>query len=196
MAVGATRAYGTSLEDREILVLGDSLSCVPGTPPGLGYPAYLAAMLPVSSTVTTMAWGGYGVEQIYAAAHSAIIAGTWTDLVVLGGVNNIAGGQSALYTLGYMNSIYNDAQTIKARLIGIEMTPWVNYVGYSVAKGIQSETYNRYLHTHRLPWRVVNTHSMGNGSWELLPAYDFGDHLHMTPEGQQYLADLVYAGLQ
>jgi lysophospholipase L1-like esterase len=184
------------LANRNILVVGDSLSCEPGTPPGLGYPAYLRAMLPPSSTVTTMAWGGFRTDWLYAAVHAAIIGGTWTDVVALCGVNDMTADRTAIVAVDWMNKIYADVETIHARLTGIELTPWSTYVNANPARLAQAVIYNTYLHQHLNPWKVINTHSMGDGSWALLPAYDFGDHLHMTPAGQQYLADLVYAGLQ
>jgi lysophospholipase L1-like esterase len=195
VGVGATRAFGAKPAVRNILIGGDSISTVPGTPGGLGYPAYLQALMPTTA-ITVNAVGGRTTADLYTAMSAQILGGGWTDVVMLIGVNDFALGGDALSALVNLEKLYQNVWTVGACMIGIEITPWASFGAITPTMLTQSQLYNQYLHQHVIPWKVVNTHSLGDGTWTLLPAYNCGDGVHMTVAGQQALAQLVYNGLQ
>jgi lysophospholipase L1-like esterase len=158
------------------------------------YPTNLLALFPVGTTMTVEAHPGGGTAHIYVAAHSVILGGGWTDVVILAGVNDIALDVVPSTAFYYLNKMYADTWAIGARLTGVSLTPWATHFSGATHQ-LQTVEYRSYCNANHYPWAVVNTSPLGNIAGVLSPIYDSGDGLHLNAAGNQALANLVYATL-
>jgi hypothetical protein len=188
MAIGATRAFLHMPVPRNLLIVGDSMSVIDQ------YPTDLLALMPIGTIMTVDAHPGGGTAHIYNSAHSIILGGGWTDVVILAGVNDIALDVVPSTAFYYLNKMYADVWAIGAKLTGISMTPWASHFS-GASHQPQTVEYNGYCNGNHYPWAVVKTSSLGDPAGVLLPAYDSGDGLHLNAAGNAALAQLIYTAL-
>jgi lysophospholipase L1-like esterase len=117
-------------------------------------------------------------------------------LVMLCGVNDLAGGSTAVAIMANLEPVFNAAKAQGMTVVPVLPTPWAATVGWTAPKQTETDSLKTLLQT----WctnngaTCVNTDSLGTGSPLVLAAgFDSGDGLHPNAAGAAALAALVQA---
>jgi lysophospholipase L1-like esterase len=168
---------------RVVACLGDSLS------DQYGYPDDLRALLPTGSRVRAFSYPGQGIEKIRDHLPNALDIEP-TDLVVLGGVNDLAAGRGAKEVIEHLAHIYWGAKNGGTRVIGVTVTPWTGHL-----RGLENfedtMVVNHWILNLSPADRAISTVAMGDANGYLYPAFDAGDGLHLNKTGFAALAKLI-----
>lgn len=111
--------------------------------------------------------------------------------IVLVGVNDIAGDKTAVYVEGYLEDIYHWLSIAGYSVTAVKLTPWAGHVQSTAPRLAVTHAVNTWIDTAPYVRNVVDTSSMGDGGFNLLPAYDYGDGLHMSDAGYNQLGELI-----
>jgi len=170
--------------------VGDSITFGTSADPSRP-PAALRALLK-HRTVYNLGINGAPVSTCATLADGAISSGAGT-LVLLCGVNSLGAGNGNA-VLADLVTILNKAKSAGMKVVPVLLTPWATAATWTAAKQASQDVVNAGL----LSWcsangaTCVDTSSLGSGSpASLLPAYDSGDGLHLSPAGGAALASLV-----
>ncbi len=169
---------------RRVACLGDSL-----TADGR-YCKQLLAHLPEGSKVKAFGYAGQGTGYLLNKVEAVLRWGP-TDLVVLGGVNDLP-SRGASKAADNLARIYAEARGAGVRVVAVQVTPWH---GYPSARGRELETrnLNSWIRHDALVDAWVDTGALGDEQYRLLGEYDSGDGLHLNSRGQQVLGGLIAA---
>ena len=170
--------------NRTVLALGDSLTANPA------YCAALrAALAPSGSTAICKGYVGQGSAVVASHLDEAWKAKA-TDVVILAGVNDLASGRKLDQIEANLTNLYTRARQANLRVVALTVTPWAGHSSGSRNLD-RTEALNAWILSSPLPDVVVDTSVLGDHLGRLLPLYDSGDGLHMTPEGAEDFAALV-----
>ena len=180
---GASRVRPPTVPNpRRVAALGDSI-----TADGR-YLAQLATYLPPGSSTKVFGYSGQGVQAI--TSHlSEVLAWAPTDLIVLGGVNDLAAGRRIADTIAHLANLYETARAHGIRVIAVIPTPWA---GHTYGADRQTETQVLAAGIRGLrPDVVIESRDMGDDRGRILPQYDGGDGLHPNGAGQRAIGNLI-----
>jgi lysophospholipase L1-like esterase len=167
-----------------LLALGDSLTANPAYCSTLEH-----ALAAEGGLAICRGYVGQGVSVV--ASHlGEAWANAATDVVVLAGVNDLASGRTLTSITERLDSLYREAKAGGLRVVALTVTPWMGHAK-GPANAERTAQLNEWILSNPVPDAVVDTSVLGDHEGYLLPPYDRGDGLHMTPEGAQDLALLV-----
>jgi lysophospholipase L1-like esterase len=173
-----------------VLIIGDSLSLA------IRWPAYFLPLLPAGSAITVEAYGGQTSQQIYTNSLATINSKTFTDAIVLCGVNDVELGNTPDYAYTGLMSIYAACIAKADRVVAVQILPW-RPSPVQLTKWAYTDTINAWV-KYGYAAVNVNTDSLGIAGppRTLLPAYDSGDGTHLNAAGYEYLANLIFRNWQ
>ena len=168
---------------RNVLAIGDSLTQL-----GL-YCVEIERNLDEGSDVTCRGLEGAGTDRIFRLLDG-VKKDQYTDIIILGGVNDLASRRSQAMIQQNLKRIYEKARDLGARVIAVQVTPWS---GHSKGQYLLSETadLNRWIRHNGIPSISVNTSGLGDHNRALQKSYSKGDGLHLSREGQKELGKLI-----
>ncbi|MGE7824818.1 SGNH/GDSL hydrolase family protein [Paenibacillus sp. NPDC093718] len=118
-----------------------------------------------------------------------------TDVIFFEGINDIGSGNAtADQIVAGMMEVAIQAQTKGVRIYIGTLTPFGNAAYYSEEKERVRQEVNQWIRTqHVFNGMFDFDKALANPEApnELLPAYDYGDHLHLSDAGYKALADCV-----
>jgi len=169
---------------RRVLCYGDSL-----TADG-GYAREIRRHLPEGSEVKKVGFVGKGTGYLRNHLKAELAWGP-TDVVILGGVNDLASGRGSGVVIDDLQVMYDRIHDSGARVIAVHLTPWASH-----SKGQKQQGNTRFVN-HWISYGsdanvVVNTDQLGNGLRELWDQYNAGDGLHLNQRGQKALGWMIY----
>ena len=170
---------------RNVALLGNSLTA------GIRYRVELEELLGPCSAVQAFAYPGKGTAFIKDKLAEALAWGP-TDIVVLGGVNDLASGRGVGTVVDNLEWIYLVAKEAGVRVVAVTLTPWA---GHSKGKNLLYETQevNDWIMWNSSADVVVDTSSMGDAAGVAYDPYVGTDGLHLTEAGQTALAQAVHS---
>jgi lysophospholipase L1-like esterase len=203
------RAPGTAT-----VIVGDSLTDGRGSTTNGNdrWPDQLAARFPVTPAILNQAAGGNRVLQdglgpsVLARLDRDVLALGRTDrLIVFEGVNDIGTAAATAEAqqqvgddlLAAYEQIVVRSHACGLRVFGATITPFGGNAGYDDAGGLREGTRQRVndrIRHGRLFDAVIDFDAAVRDPADprrLWPAYDTGDHLHLTPDGYRALAQAV-----
>lgn len=162
---------------RRIAVVGDSITAN-------GYGEILAAMLPDGTIYRPFAKIGASVREIETHLLPSALEWKPTDVVVLGGVNDVASGR-APKVAPVLRRIYEKVRASGARPVGVTILPWGSYRTSTPERERETQKVNREI------WStpgvcIVDTTTMGVDG-KLRPGYTT-DGLHLNLKGSGALS--------
>jgi len=162
---------------RDVVLLGDSITA------GINYRRHLEELLGPCNTVAALGYPNMQTGEILDHIDEALALEP-TDIVVLAGVNDLAGGKSANQIIDNLEKIYDGIRVRdeNVRVIAVTLTPWSSHYK---GKNLQDETadINSYILFNSTADATVDAYNVtGQGT----------DGLHLTVEGQKQLAMEVY----
>jgi len=152
---------------RKIVALGDSL-----TADGR-YVRYLGA--------TGFGYVGRGVKDIASHLDEALALKP-TDVIVFGGVNDLASGRSFSTITGELSKMYERIRAAGARPVAVLVAPWKGDVAKTAAV-------NQWIRESGVAH--VETWRLGSAEGRLLPSYNAGDGVHLNGAGQKALGKMI-----
>lgn len=190
-----------------LVVLGDSITDGRGstTDGNDRWPDDLASRLNANAatarvSVVNMGIGGNG---IYGGLGPAALKRFDRDvinqcgarwLIIFEGVNDIGGGTSGESLITAYQQLIAKARAHNFRVYGATITPFGGSGYDSTAHEIARQTVNAWTRTNNLYDAVIDfdavTRDLATPA-NLLPAYDSGDHLHLSPAGYHAMADAI-----
>ena len=199
--VGAVAVVPTG---RRVLFLGDSLTASD----------YWRKVALPEGAVTGKGWPGNRIAQIMAKAADLIAATRPTDVVLLAGVNDLAGGRKAEAINADLDAAWTAIIAAGARPWAVLPTPWFGYTGGRAGEArpmffadpataaklrAATEAVRAFIRGRAGqeggPVAAIDTASLGDAQGRLLAKYSY-DSLHMNGKGYAALASLVEAALR
>lgn len=118
-----------------------------------------------------------------------------TDVIFFEGINDIGlGNATANQIIEGMKKAAVEAHTKGVRIYAGTLTPFGNAAYYSEEKERVRQEVNQWIRTQHVfdgMFDFDNALMNPKAPNELLPAYDFGDHLHLSDAGYKALADSI-----
>jgi lysophospholipase L1-like esterase len=114
--------------------------------------------------------------------------------IVFEGVNDIGGGTSAASLISAYQQYAAKAHAHNLLVYGATITPFGGNTYYTPAHETTRQTVNTWIRTNNLYDAVIDFDAVvrdPSNPVNLLPAYDSGDHLHLSPAGYQAMADAI-----
>ena len=164
---------------KEIYAIGDSLTFGVGGS-GTTYPGVLSSS--IGKQIVNLGASGANLNAIIADQLPTAERYGWPDMLVLGGTNDLGALTSAQIS-AKLQEIYDACTAAGIRCISIHITPRTG--GYKT----KIDEVNAYIDANA-PGPVVNTSSLGDVNYEILPQYD-SDGVHFNAAGYTALAALV-----
>jgi lysophospholipase L1-like esterase len=118
-------------------------------------------------------------------------------LIVLEGVNDIGGSSSSAVATSLIDAykqFVTKAHSANLRVYGVPILPFNGNGYYSVAHESARKTVNEWIRTPGNFDAVLDLDAAVRDPQSpdrLLPTYDSGDHLHLSPAGYQKMADAI-----
>ena len=189
---------------RTVLFLGDSLTASD----------YWRKVALPEGAVTGKGWPGNRIAQIMAKAADLIAATRPTDVVLLAGVNDLAGGRKAEAINADLDAAWTAIIAAGAHPWAVLPTPWFGYTGGRAGEArpmffadpataaklrAATEAVRAFIRGRAGqeggPVAAIDTASLGDAQGRLLANYSH-DSLHMNGKGYAALASLVEAALR
>jgi lysophospholipase L1-like esterase len=161
-----------------VVLLGDSLVGGPALP------GALQARLPAGSRIWAHSYQGQSVATVAGDLDVALAHDGVTDLILLAGVNDLAGGGTAEQAAKTLSALRQAATNRGVRVRLAQIPPWASHARYNARN---TALLNSWI---AATGGVVLT-TMGDAAGRRLPAYDGGDGLHPSAAGQVELARLI-----
>ena len=177
---------------RMLVDLGDSTTQGPGIP--VPYPQRVAQLLGSAYGTTNAGVGGYQVSQMRAAWTNQYWWVHYPFVSLFGGINDIIDGIAIATTEANLEFVWTDARAIGAKVIAMTVTPWKGNAFWTAPLQVITDTLNAWIRVRAaaLGVTLIDLYAlMGGGGGDpdvLLPAYDVGDHLHLSQVGHDFIA--------
>ena len=117
-------------------------------------------------------------------------------VVVQGGVNDISGNHAESETEGTLQAMYDWARTARIKVVSVNITPFYGTAWADAPRLVKQANENAWqLNTSsNVSYRVDAYSALVDPAtpYTLLPAYDSGDHLHLSTAGYAALATNIY----
>ena len=184
-------------------VWGQRVACLGDSITSGDYVTSLAARLPKSGgTAKAFGFRGRTIAEIQQLGLQTVLDWHPTDVIVLGGTNNLLSGQGRDATVAQLTILYKALKQQGLRVVAVTIPPcrgWLTVANRYVAAGLPfGETYypevlltNQWIKTNRITDTIVDLSLLGKDGY-LLPAYDMGDHLHPSDVGQREIGLAIY----
>jgi lysophospholipase L1-like esterase len=175
------------------LFIGDSLTI--GSGGVTTWPTKLLASAPAGTVFTNRAASSNTAAQILAQWRAA---GVPTRVFVLGGVNDIAVGTSAVATFASLSPIYSEASALGVNVVAQPTLPFGNAASWSAPDQVQLEALEVSIVADVNVDILVNWYDlMGQGGTpeDLAAIYDNGDGVHPNEAGTTFMAATMVTAL-
>jgi len=191
----ATTDYATSVvlikKQHTVYTIGDSITA------NGSYQIDLASLLNDVFTFVDFAIPG-DLSPDMIKRFPAIINASPDYVIILAGFGDIFYGANAAQVETNLQTMYTEAHNAGIRVIALTITPWKGFRNYwtPALQSIQ-DTVNAWIPTAKNVDYVIDTYNAlldPSNPYQLLPAYDGGDHLHPGAAGQAEIAAAIYAG--
>lgn len=194
-----------SPKDCNVALIGDSLTDARGL--GGGYVRYLAEHCPASH-FENFARGGAMVNQMRRTFEERVATephGTFTHVVVFGGVNDLYSDETAGRTTtkieADLSAIYGEAKAAGARVVALTVAPWGGFTRwFTPHRADTTRELNAWILGERAAGAVdvtVDAHALltcGDAD-RLCPRFErpHSDGLHFGAAGHDVLGEALYA---
>lgn len=189
LLIRESRIYALSKAD-SIAVVGDSISVTAS----YTYPTVLQnsyAFSNVDSFATTSAQTSAMITQL----NNNVIGHGYKGVIVLGGVNDIAAGQSSSTIQNNLNTIYSTAKANGLEVVAIPILPWGCYPTSSPTKMATTKSINQWIQANsNVDYFIDIYNSMVVANDCMNPSYT-DDGLHPNPTGHQLIAQAIAQAL-
>jgi lysophospholipase L1-like esterase len=191
-----------------IAVLGDSITDGRGSTTGANnrWPDALAVRLHTNSATASLSvlnlgiggnaiFGGLGPAAQKRFKHDILDQNGVRWLILFEGVNDIGGSKdSAVSTnlIAAYQQFIEKAHAKNIKVYGATITPIGESFYYTEAHEAARQTVNTWIRTNQMTDAVIDFDTLVRNPAKpgsLLPDYDVGDHLHLSPAGYQAMAD-------
>jgi lysophospholipase L1-like esterase len=115
-------------------------------------------------------------------------------VIVFEGVNDIGASESAANLISAYQQFVGKARAANVRIFGATILPFKGHSHYSEPHEAARVAVNAWIRTAGNFDAVIDLDATARDPQKadtLLPAYDSGDHLHLTPAGYKQLANAV-----
>lgn len=189
VTLGALVPFGAPSVAPGIFGLGDSLS--DGT-----YEPTLQGLLGAAWQVLNAGVGGNRIADMLARIGQVEVPNAKV-VVVLAGINDIRYDDAPVASVeSGLQSLYSQIQGNRAKVIAVTLTPFKGNVLWAADKQVTHDTVNAWILGAAVgPVARVDAYSAlvdPSTPQTLLPAYDSGDHLHLSAAGYVALATAIY----
>lgn len=177
---------------RKIVCLGDSITN--------GY--YSHFRTPDNLPCTKRARDGRPTSEMVSEFRTNIRGQGFTDLIIMGGTNDMASDQDATRGITNLGTIYRLAKEDNMRVVAVTILPFAGLTRYGTYRsdpvGTQAriDRLNAFVRSSGMDAIVDAYVALGNPADPtfLNPAYDSGDGIHPSdPVGRQFLAQTISA---
>lgn len=173
-----------------IACFGDSITA--GTMIVTPYPNRLGTYL--NTRVDNHGENGYETYQI-TEKWETVKTNNYTIIVYLGGVNDIINGVPLNQITGNISLVLSEALSSGRAVYLLEVLPFAKWDGWDLSKQLSLNALNfwiDYNSTDLGAVNVIHTYNLFNDGQDGLKSnYDFGDGLHLSDNGAQYLAEVI-----
>jgi len=142
----------------------------------------------------TVVSGGLGPTALVRFDHDVIGQPGVRWVIILEGVNDIGGGQSASSLISAYQQFINKAHAANILAYGVPILPFGGSSYDSTAHRAVRDTVNNWIRTSGQFDAVIDLDAAVRDPADpekLLAAYDSGDHLHLSVAGYQKMADSI-----
>ncbi len=122
--------------------------------------------------------------------------GKYNTVVVLGGVNDIAGGASANDVISNLQKIHEEADKKKVHVVYLTLLPCKDSANWDATKQQKIDEVNTWLKGSGYDVIDAYEKTEEGDTDKLIAGYDAGDHLHLNSDGYKALAEYVGNELQ
>lgn len=144
---------------------------------------------------------GNTTTQMLARFNQQIISSGLVDyVIIMGGVNDLAGSINATAIEANLQAMYDMAHNAGIKVIAMTVTPWKNSSSWNSTKQTQTLALNSWIMA--MPTNVdyvINTYDLLNNlagdNGALLAAYDSGDHIHPNQTGLELIGTTINSSI-
>lgn len=171
---------------RRVVCLGDSLT--------VGYGPKFRTPDGLSCTVNARV--GRPTQEMVTEWRSNIKGKGFTDLIIMGGTNNMGSDRSAQTAIDNLRTIYSEAKADGLRVVVITIPPFAGHVSYRddpAETQARIDRLNNFVRGAGMDILVDANGALSDSARPtfLNPTYAGGDGLHLKPVGYQFLADTI-----
>lgn len=162
------------------------------------YPPYLNTLIGSSWHVNSVGVSGNTTAQMYARYVPDVTGNSDARyVVILGGINDVASSYSAATIEANLQAMYTAAHNLGIKVVAAEILPFGGSAVWSAPKQAVLDAVNAWIastaiHVDYIAHTYAALEDPGNPD-NLLPAYDGGDHIHLTTAGAQALSATIYS---
>lgn len=139
---------------------------------------------------------GDTVSEMQARLATHVYRKKPTDVVVLGGVNDIAADASSSEIIATLDDIYTDIESNGANVYGATILPFGNWSGYSTGRETVRQEVNAWIMANAAtPINLDSVVGTGGTPNALRAQCDSGDGLHPNATGGSAIANAVDTAL-
>jgi len=192
-----TSSYAASVKivkkDHVIYSIGDSITA------NGSYPDALDSLL--NNTFTTVNFGVSGEQTAEMVERfPAVISASPDYVTFLLGVSDILGsGATAAQVESSLQAMYTSAHNAGIKVVALTLTPSKGNNLWTSDKQAIMDSVNVWMPTAANVDYVIDTFAALEdpaNPYQLLPAYDSGDHAHPNTAGQDVIAEVIYSGVK
>ncbi len=159
------------------------------------YPNYLSELL-TNSTIVDSGVSGNGTYQMYQRYQTDVLDHDPDYILILGGINDIVGTSSFSNITTNLQAMIDDGQTAGATVVISTIMPYGNNSNWSSSDQTLLEQVNAWILTSDADIKVDSYAAMVDGVTDnLLAAFDGGDGLHPSDQGQEVNTQLFFNSL-
>lgn len=141
--------------------------------------------------------GGNTTTQMAARFAANVTArGNVQYAIIWGGINDVLSDASAVTIQNNLQTIYNAAAAANIAVIAITITPFKTHASWTAPRQTVADAVNLWQSTAANVDYFIDAYTPLEGSADTLaPAYDSGDHLHLSQAGFDVVAAAIDASV-
>ncbi|MFC1723601.1 metallophosphoesterase [Nanoarchaeota archaeon] len=194
-AVSTAQSIGTApgcIQNQRAAALGDSITYIAGKY-RYGFMTKLKAHCNIM-TFDTYGYSGMTTGYMLSKLKSQVLPKNYNHLIVMGGINDIAGKHKYERIKDNLEQIYKLANDKNMHVVAMTITPYKGHKYWSESRQAELKKVNDWI-LSKPPNvdLVINTYAglTDSDGLSLVKKYHVGDKLHLGPDGNEVIANLL-----
>jgi lysophospholipase L1-like esterase len=157
----------------------------------------LTTLLGGDWTISNKGINGNTTTQMLARFNDDVLAQSPGYIIIWGGSNDIATDVSASTIENNLSAMYSASKLAGLKVIAVNIMPHKgDGTGWTEAKQAVMDSVNSWMNAvpDNVDW-VIDTYGLvedPENDYQILPAYDSGDHIHLNESGYDAIANLIH----
>jgi acyl-CoA thioesterase-1 len=193
---GNSSTDNTNTTNMSVYCMGDSLTY--GVPTYNRYEDKLSSLLGAGWAVVNKGIGWQTTSQMLARFNADVLSHNPDWVIIWGGVNDVHTDVSAAAIESNLQSMYSQAHNAGIKVIAVSIGPFKPNAWTSTRQSV-ADSVNSWITNiaTAVDFRIDVYSQLEDPSHpdQLLPAYDYGDHAHMTNAGYDLVGQTIYDGV-